>query len=94
MLLSLFIFRGHLTRELASIVCDVEQGELLWIHTGICVGYSQHRLGRGFATTTTTTKNEGEWPGKVEISKEEIPGSRRSMFGYILTYSRFYWEKL
>ena len=25
---------------------------------------------------------------KVEISKEEIPGSKRSMYGYILTYSR------
>ena len=25
---------------------------------------------------------------KVEISKEEIPGSKRGMYGYILTYSR------
>ena len=25
---------------------------------------------------------------KVEISKEEIPGSKRSMCGYILPYSR------
>ena len=24
----------------------------------------------------------------LEISKEEIPGSKRSMYGYILTYSR------
>ena len=28
--------------------------------------------------------------GKVEISEEEIPGSRRSMPGYFLTYSRLY----
>ena len=33
-------------------------------------------------------KNAGEWAGRVEISKEEIPGSKRSMYGYILTYSR------
>ena len=32
-------------------------------------------------------KNAGEWAGRVEISKEEIPGSERSMYGYILTYS-------
>ena len=33
-------------------------------------------------------KNAGEWTGSVEISKKEIPGSKRSMYGYILTYSR------
>ena len=33
-------------------------------------------------------KNAGEWTGRVEISKEEIPGSKGSMYGYILTYSR------
>ena len=27
--------------------------------------------------------------GKVEIKKKEIPGSRRSVQGYILTYSRY-----
>ena len=26
--------------------------------------------------------------GRVEISKEEIPGSKRTRYGYILTYSR------
>ena len=31
--------------------------------------------------------NIREWTGRVEISKEEIPGSKRSMYGYILTYS-------
>ena len=30
----------------------------------------------------------GEWTARVEISKEEILGSKRSMYGYILTYSR------
>ena len=33
-------------------------------------------------------KNAGEWTGRVEISKEEILGSKRSMYGYILSYSR------
>ena len=33
-------------------------------------------------------KNAGEWTGRAEISKEDIPGSKRSMYGYILTYSR------
>ena len=33
-------------------------------------------------------KNAGAWTGRVEISKEEIPSSKRSMYGYILTYSR------
>ena len=40
------------------------------------------KIGRGFG------KNAGEWTGKLEVSKEEIPGSKHSMDGYILTYSR------
>ena len=32
-------------------------------------------------------KNAGEWTGRVEISKEEIPGSKRSMYVYIVTLS-------
>ena len=39
-------------------------------------------IGRGIG------KNAGEWTGMVEISKEEILGSKRSMCSYILTYSR------
>ena len=39
-------------------------------------------------------KNVGEWTGGVEISKEEIPGSKRSTYGYILTYSRLLRENL
>ena len=33
-------------------------------------------------------KNAGEWTGRVEISEEEILGSKRSMYGYVLTYTR------
>ena len=40
------------------------------------------KIGRGFG------KNAGEWTGRVEISKEEIDGSKRSMYDHILTYSR------
>ena len=40
------------------------------------------KIGRGFG------KNAGEWTGRVEISEEEIPGSKRSMYDYILTFSR------
>ena len=32
--------------------------------------------------------NAGEWTGRVEISKKEIPGSKLSMYGYIPTYPR------
>ena len=40
------------------------------------------KFGRGFG------KKAGNWTGRVEINKEEISGSKRGMFGYILTYSR------
>ena len=43
---------------------------------------TQEKIGRGFG------KNAGEWTGRVEISKEELPGSKRSIYGYIVTYSR------
>ena len=33
-------------------------------------------------------KNACEWTGRVEISKEEISGSKCTMYGYILTYFR------
>ena len=57
---------------------------LLRVHTGTRVSHSQHRLkpGRDFEN------NVSEWTGRVEISKEEIPNRRRSIHGYILTYSR------
>ena len=39
-------------------------------------------------------KNAGEWTGRVEISKDELAGSKRSMYGYILTYSRLQRENV
>ena len=56
---------------------------ILWAYTGTLASHSQHRkkIGRGFG------KNADEWTGRVEISKEEILGRKRSMYGYIY-YSR------
>ena len=80
MLLSLFTSRGHSTREPASGRVTYF---ILRAYTGIGVSHSQReKIARGFG------KNAGEWTGRVEISKEEIPGSKRSMYGYIMTYSR------
>ena len=39
-------------------------------------------IGKGFG------RNAGEWTGNVEICKEEIHDSMRSMYGYLLTCSR------
>ena len=54
------------------------------LNTGTSVSNSYHRKNSG----EVLGKNAGEWTGRVEISKEEIPGSKHSMFGYILTHSR------
>ena len=40
----------------------------------VVVAANTGKLGRGFG------KNAGEWTGMVETSKEEIPGSKRSMY--------------
>ena len=48
------------------------------------LSHSQHRKNSG----EVLGKNGDEWTGRVEISKEETPGSKRSMHGSILTYSR------
>ena len=61
------------------------------LNTGTCIQqvdlfYSagQHRKKLG----EVLEKNADEWTGRVEMSKEELPGSERSMYGYILTCSR------
>ena len=78
--MSPFILRGHSTREPASSRVTYF---ILWAYTAtILVTANTGEIGRGFG------KNAGEWIGRVEISKEEIPGSKRSMYGYIPTYSR------
>ena len=61
------------------------------LNTGTCIqqgdpfysaGHHRKKLGE------VVEKNAGEWTGRVEISKEELPGSKLCMYGYILTYSR------
>ena len=77
---SLFIFRGHSTREPVSGRVTYF---ILQAYTGTSVSYRQHKKNR-----ERFGRNAGEWTGRIEISKEEIPGSKRSMYGYMLTYSR------
>ena len=65
----------YMLRALNTGTC-IQQGDLFY-----SAGQHRKKL-RGFEN------NAGEWTGRVEISKEELPGSKRSMYGYILTYSR------
>ena len=62
------------------------QGDLLYsagLHRNhVLATANTGEIRRGFG------KNAGEWTGRIEISKEEIHGSKRSMYGYILIYSR------
>ena len=53
-------------------------------YTGASVSHSQHRK----KIEIVFGKNAGEWTGRGKISKEETPASKRSMYGYMLTYSR------
>ena len=73
---SLFKFRGHSTREPAysSVTYSI-----LRAYTGTGVKHSQHRKKHH----ERFWKNAGEWTGRAEISQEDIPGSKRSMYGYI-----------
>ena len=63
-------------RALNTGTC-IQQGDLFILQAN-----AGKKNGRGFG------KNAGEWTGRVEISEEELPGSKRSMYGDILTYSR------
>ena len=75
----------NIPRALKTGTC-IRQGDLFYsagLHRIRCQPQpTEEKIGRGFG------KNAGEWTGRVEISEEEIPGSKRSMYGYILTYSR------
>ena len=72
MFLSLFICRGHSIREPAT--------------SRVTYFILQANTGKNWERFLK--KNAGEWTGRVEINEEELPGSKRSMYGYILTYSR------
>ena len=49
---------------------------ILQAHTGTGASRSQHRKNSG---ECFGAKNAGKWAASVEISKEEIPGSRRNI---------------
>ena len=55
----------------------IRQGDLFYsvvLHRNhVLATASTGQIRRGFG------KNAGEWTGRVEMSKEEIPGSKRSM---------------
>ena len=75
----------YIPRALNTGTC-IRQGELFYsagLHSNhVLATANTGEIERGFG------KNAGEWTGRVEISKEEIPGSKLSRYGYILTYSR------
>ena len=72
-------------RALNTGTC-IQQGDLFYSagphRNHVLATANTGKIGRGIG------KNAGEWTGRVEISKEELPGSKRSIYGYILTYSR------
>ena len=80
----LFIFL-YISQALNTATC-ILQGDLFYsagLHRNhVLAPANAGKIGRGFG------KNAGEWTGCIEISKEEIPGGERSMYVYILTYSR------
>ena len=81
----MFLKPIYIPRELNTETC-IRQGDLFYsasLHRNrVLATANTGVIGRGFG------KNAGEWTRRVEINKEEIPGSKRSMYGYILTYSR------
>ena len=72
----------YIPRALNTGTC-IQQGNLFYsagLHRNYLLATANTgEIRRGFG------ENAGEWTGRVEISKEEIPGSKRSMYGYILT---------
>ena len=79
-------FRLFYIPRALSTGTSIRQGDLLYsagLHRNhVLATANTGKIGRGFRN------NSGEWTGRVEISKEEILGSKRSMYGYILIYSK------
>ena len=75
----------YIPRALNMGTC-IRQGDLFYSagldRNHVLATSNTGEIGRGLE------KNAGEWTGRVEMSKEEIPGSKRITYGYILTYSR------
>ena len=79
----MFLEPIYIPRALNTGTC-IRQGDLFYsagLHRNhVLATANTGEIGKGFG------KNAGKWTRSVEISKEEIPGSKRSMCGYILTY--------
>ena len=75
----------YIPRALNTGTC-IRQGDLVYPagphRNHVLATANTEKIGRDF------DNNAGEWTGRVEISKEEIPGSKRNIYSYILTYSR------
>ena len=61
---------------------SIRQGDLFYsagLHRNHVLAIANtEEIGRGLG------KNAGEWTGRVDIRKEELPDSKRSMYGYIV----------
>ena len=79
----MFFFPIYIPRAHNTVTC-IQHGDISYSE-GL---HRNEKIGRGFE------KNAGEWTGRAEINKKEIPGSKSSMYGYILTYSRLKWENV
>ena len=81
----MFVEPIYIPRALLTGTC-IQQGDLFYsagLHRNhVLATANTGEIGRGFG------KNAGKWSVRVEISKKEIPGSKRGMYGYVLTYSR------
>ena len=80
----MFFEPSYILRALKMGTC-IWQGDLFYSagqhRAHVLATANTREIRRGFG------KNAGKWTGRVEISKEKIPGGKRSMYGYILTYS-------
>ena len=74
----MFLDPIYIPRAVNTGTC-IQQGNLFYsagLHRNhvLATAYTG-KIGRGFE------KNAGEWTGRVEINKEEIRGSKRSIYG-------------
>ena len=79
----MFFFLAYLYSVDIHMGTCIQPGELFHsagLHRNRCQPQlTREKIERGFG------KHADEWTGRVEISKEEIPGSKRSKYDYITT---------
>ena len=83
MLQAYFYSAGTQHRNLHQLPVSVTMSKVTYFilraNIGTHVSHSQHKKN----SENVLEKNAGKWTGRVEISKEEMPGSRPSMHSYI-----------